>query len=114
VWADPDRILQVLENLIGNAIKFTPPGGRVILSAEKSADELRVRVGDTGPGIAEHELPHLFDRFWQAQKNDRRGVGLGLAICSAIITAHGGRIWAESRPGGGTLMSFTLPRPRQA
>jgi signal transduction histidine kinase len=111
VWADPDRVLQVLENLIGNAIKFTPSGGRVTLAATATGHELRVGVTDTGPGIAAHELPHLFDRFWQAQKNDRRGVGLGLAICNAIITAHGGRIWAESTPGGGTAMSFTLPRP---
>jgi signal transduction histidine kinase len=114
VWADRGRILQVFENLIGNAMKFTLPGGLVTVEAEASEEDIRFRVSDTGPGVSAEDLPHLFDGFWQVQRNDRRGVGLGLAICKAIVTAHGGRIWAESQPGAGTSIFFTLPATRVA
>jgi CheY-like chemotaxis protein len=109
VDADAGRIRTVLENLIVNALKFTPAGGTITVGASLENSEVRVWVKDTGSGIADEDLPHLFDRFWQAQKKDRRGTGLGLGICKAIVEAHGGRIWAESELGRGTTMFFTLP-----
>jgi len=110
VEADEERVLQVLENLIGNALKFTPPGGVVTVGASRAEDPGSVlfSVRDTGPGIASDHLPRVFDRFFQAQSSDRRGSGLGLAICKAIVDAHGGRIWAESAPGKGAVFFFTL------
>lgn len=109
--ADEERVLQVLENLVGNALKFTPPGGVVTVGAARAPDPAWVAfsVRDTGPGITEEHLPRIFDRFFQAQSSDRRGSGLGLAICRAIVEAHGGRIWAESQPGKGAAFFFTLP-----
>ena len=109
--ADQERVLQVLENLIGNALKFTPAGGVVTVGASRAAEPGWVLfwVKDTGPGIAPEHLPHIVDRFWQATARDRRGSGLGLAICKAIVEAHGGRIWAESPPGAGASLSFTSP-----
>ena len=109
VLADADRILQVFSNLIGNAVKFTPPGGRVVLGAARDGDGVRFWVSDTGAGMAESTLDHIFDRFWQARDSDRRGAGLGLAICKGIVDAHGGKIWAESEPGRGSTFSFRLP-----
>ncbi|MCO5170026.1 MAG: PAS domain S-box protein [Planctomycetes bacterium] len=109
VRADRDRLLQVLENLVGNAIKFTPPGGRITLGAAPGAGEVRLRVSDTGGGIAADDLPHVFDRFWQARRTDRGGAGLGLAIVRGIVEAHGGRVEVESAPGRGSTFSFTVP-----
>jgi signal transduction histidine kinase len=109
VRADRDRLLQVLGNLIGNALKFTPAGGRVEVGAVPDGEEVRVFVEDTGPGIPAEQLPHLFDRFWQARRADRRGLGLGLAIVRGLVAAHGGRIWVESEPGRGSRFQFTLP-----
>jgi signal transduction histidine kinase len=107
---DPARILQVLTNLLSNAIKFTSAGGRVIIStAVEGASEIRISVSDTGIGIPADKLDAVFVRFIQVEKNDRRGVGLGLYISRCIIQGHGGRIWAENRNGGGTTFSFTLP-----
>jgi signal transduction histidine kinase len=106
---DPARILQVLANLLGNAIKFTPPDGKVIVSVECVAKELRFSVADTGQGIPRDKLEAVFDRFLQVIENDRRGVGLGLYISKCIVQGHGGRIWAESAPGEGTTFCFTLP-----
>jgi signal transduction histidine kinase len=108
--ADDARVLQVIANLVGNAVKFTPAPGEVRISADVADGECRVSVRDTGPGIPPHELPHLFGAFWQAQHADRRGLGLGLAIARGIVEAHGGRIWAESAPGHGTTFTFTLPQ----
>ncbi|HEY3586101.1 MAG TPA: hybrid sensor histidine kinase/response regulator, partial [Myxococcaceae bacterium] len=110
VEADEERVLQVLENLVGNALKFTPPGGVVTVGAARTQDPAWVvfSVRDNGPGIAEEHLPRVFDRFYQALSSDRRGSGLGLAICKAIVEAHGGRIWAESDPGKGAAFFFTL------
>ncbi len=108
--ADEERILEVLENLVGNAIKFTPPGGTTTVGATEQSKELLLWVKDTGPGVPAEQLPHLFDRFWQGSKGDRRGAGLGLTICRAIVEAHGGRIWAESTLGVGTTVKFTLPK----
>jgi PAS domain S-box-containing protein len=109
IWADQHRLLQVFENLIGNAIKFTPAGGRITVAARTGEREVLFRVNDTGYGIAPSELPHVFDRFWQARKG-RDGAGLGLPIARGIIAAHGGRIWVESTLGRGTTFSFTVPR----
>jgi signal transduction histidine kinase len=109
VVADAERVVQVFSNLIGNAIKFTPAGGSVRIEARAECGVLCFSVADTGPGIAAELLPHVFDRYVQAQRGDRRGVGLGLSIACGIVAAHHGRIWAESAPGCGTRMSFTLP-----
>lgn len=106
---DHDRMLQVLANVLANAIKFTSEGGRIRVHAERAGDEVRVSVSDTGPGIPGNMLEAIFERFWQVGKNDRRGVGLGLFISRSIIENHGGRIWAESKPGAGSVFSFTLP-----
>ena len=110
VLADRERVMQVLANLIGNAHKFTPEGGRIDLEATATREGVRFTVRDTGPGLAADDLPHVFDRFWQARKVRRGGVGLGLPITKGIVDAHGGRIWAESVPGLGAAFHFTLPR----
>ena len=109
VRADPLRVSQVLGNILGNALKFTPERGRIELRASSNGHEVEFDVCDSGPGINAADLAHLFDNFWQAQRNDNRGVGLGLAIAKSVVEAHGGRIWCESTPGKGTTFSFTLP-----
>ena len=109
VTADPPRIQQVLSNLVGNAIKFTPAGGQIILRASRGDNEARFVVADTGPGIAPDALPHIFGRLWQGNRADRRGIGLGLTIAKGIVEAHGGRIWVESQLGAGSSFYFTLP-----
>jgi signal transduction histidine kinase len=108
VLADSDRLVQVLWNLIGNAVKFTEPGGQVRVSAGTREGERWFAVADTGVGIAPEHQPFVFDRFRQVG-GDRRGVGLGLPIARGIVEAHGGRIWLESSPGAGTTVHFTLP-----
>ena len=113
VAADSARLLQVLSNLVGNAIKFTPPGGRVWIEVEPLDEEVRIAVSDTGPGIPAEQVPHIFGRFWQGRSSDRRGIGLGLAISKGIVEAHGGRIWVESQVGEGSRFIFTLPIARQ-
>ena len=109
VHADRERILQVFGNLVGNAVKFTPDGGEVRISAEPVDGMVRFSVTDTGAGIAEDELSHVFDRFWQARRSRDGGAGLGLAIAQGIVKAHGGEMWAESELGRGSTFSFTLP-----
>jgi signal transduction histidine kinase len=109
IWGDRDRLLQVFENLIGNAIKFTKAGGCITVSATSRDHEVIFRVADTGSGIAPENLPRVFDRFWQATSTDRQGAGLGLPITKGIVEAHGGRIWVESTPSRGTTFSFTIP-----
>jgi signal transduction histidine kinase len=109
VRADPARVVQVLSNLVGNAIKFTPQRGRVTLAAVVTGASVRCDVVDTGPGIPPEQLPKIFARFWQANHADRRGVGLGLSIAKGIIEAHGGRLWVTSIVGEGSIFSFTLP-----
>lgn len=106
---DHDRILQVLANLIGNSIKFTPKGGRIRVHCKRVGELLEFCVDDTGDGIPTAMLEAVFERFWQVGKNDRRGLGLGLYISQCIVQAHGGHIRAESTPGQGTRMLFTLP-----
>jgi signal transduction histidine kinase len=110
VWGDRDRLLQVFENLIGNAIKFTKAGGRITAGATSRDDEVVFWVADTGCGIASENLPRVFDRFWQATRAGRQGAGLGLAITRGIVGAHGGRVWAESTVGSGSTFFFTIPR----
>jgi PAS domain S-box-containing protein len=109
-FADRDRLLQVLENLAGNSMKFTKSGGCITVGAAPRNGELLFWVADTGAGIASAHLPHLFDRFWQASKPGRHGVGLGLPIVKGIVEAHGGRIWVESQLGAGSTFFFTIPR----
>jgi signal transduction histidine kinase len=106
---DHDRMLQVLANLLANAIKFTPAHGHVEVGATRAGDEVRVCVSDSGVGIPAANLAAIFDRFWQGGDNDHRGVGLGLYISKNIVEAHGGRIWAESTLGEGSRLYFTLP-----
>lgn len=108
---DHDRLLQVLANLVTNAIKFTPHGGSIQLRGDRGERELRFSVSDTGSGIPGELLEAVFERFWQVGKNDRRGLGLGLYIARCIVEAHGGRMWAESELGEGSTFVFTLPVP---
>ncbi len=110
VCADRDRLLQILSNLVGNAVKFTPPGGTITIAAEAEDGAVRFRVSDTGTGIRPEHIPHLFDRFWQATRTDRRGLGLGLPIVKGLVEAHGSRIVVTSREGEGTTFSFTIRR----
>lgn len=107
--ADGDRLLQVLSNLLGNAMKFTPSGGSVRVLWRESGGELCVAVTDDGPGIPPESLPHVFSAFWQVSNARRAGVGLGLWIARSVVEAHGGRIWVDSRPGEGTTFHFALP-----
>jgi PAS domain S-box-containing protein len=112
-WADRDKVMQILTNLIGNAVKFTPPHGRVAVSAEKHGPEwVKLAVVDSGPGIAPEEAGKIFDKFYQAQaahKLNVKGTGLGLAISKSLVELHGGNIWYESGADGGSIFSFTLP-----
>jgi signal transduction histidine kinase/DNA-binding response OmpR family regulator len=112
VMMDPGRIVQVLTNLLSNAIKFSPPEGRIEILATSSEDGVRVAVRDHGEGIAPQDLPKLFRKFSQIDSSATRkagGTGLGLVICKGIVEQHGGRIWVESTPGGGSTFCFTIP-----
>jgi two-component system phosphate regulon sensor histidine kinase PhoR len=110
VRADNERIRQVVTNLAHNAIKFTPSGGKVVISAKSERDSVVVNVSDTGIGISKEDLPHVFERFYKADKaRAGGGTGLGLAIAKHIVQAHGGNIWAQSEEGKGSTFSFSLP-----
>ncbi|WP_223643317.1 cell wall metabolism sensor histidine kinase WalK [Corallococcus sp. EGB] len=109
VRADRARLVRVFQNLVGNAIHFTPPGGHILLKAARRGDQVCFRVEDSGPGIDTRSLPHVFDRFWQAIHARKAGAGLGLAIVKGLVEAHGGRVWVESQPGHGAAFFFTLP-----
>ncbi len=106
---DPDRVAQVLANLVGNAVKFTQPGGRVELRVSQGKNEVHLAVVDNGPGIAREDLSRIFDRYWQVEPGQRRSSGLGLYIARGIVDAHRGRIWAESQLGHGTAFRIALP-----
>jgi two-component system, NtrC family, sensor histidine kinase GlrK len=108
VEGDEEQLTEVVVNLVGNAIKYTPEGGRVQVRLARRDDGVEIEVGDTGPGIPENDLPHVFDRFWQA-KGVEGGSGLGLAIVKSIVEAHGGKVWAGSEPGEGTRFTVRLP-----
>ncbi|HVZ76917.1 MAG TPA: PAS domain-containing sensor histidine kinase [Gemmatimonadaceae bacterium] len=113
LFVDAERTAQVLSNVVGNAIKFTPTSGRVSIAAVPRESDVLVSVVDTGPGIPPEDLPHVFDRYWQSSRRFG-GAGLGLPIAKAIVEAHGGTIWAENASGGGALICFTLPTRRAA
>ena len=110
--ADGERIAQVLINLVGNAAKYSPPQTTIAITARQADNVLQVDVADQGPGIPAQDRAHVFEAFEQLNHESTRrtgGAGLGLAICRGLIEAHGGRIWAQARPGPGTVISFTLP-----
>src|SRR6266498_2131553 len=113
VYADRHRVTQVLSNLIGNSMKFTPEGGLITYRAEPQNGHVLFTVSDTGPGIPQKNLKDIFNPYWQAKRTARLGAGLGLPIAKGIVEAHGGRIWAESEPGKGTTFYFTLPVARK-
>jgi signal transduction histidine kinase len=112
IHADRDRVLQVLSNLVGNAIKFTPRGGHVSLTVEGGEKLVRFSVADTGPGIDAQYGRRIFERFWKLEQIGSKGTGLGLFIAKQIVEAHQGRIWVESHPGHGATFNFELPAAR--
>ena len=109
---DRQRIQQVLLNLMANALRHTPAGGEILVTARADGSEIEVSVCDTGPGISPEDAAHLFARFYRGREERAAGTGtgLGLSVAKAIVEAHGGRIWAENRPTGGACFHFTLPR----
>ena len=112
VLADARRARQVLRNMVENAVKYSPDGGPIMVKAQVKPSEVQISVSDKGIGIEEHQLEHIFDRFYQVDSASTRrvgGSGLGLSICKAIVDAHRGRIWVESQPGSGSTFHFTLP-----
>jgi two-component system, OmpR family, sensor histidine kinase VicK len=113
VRVDPARVEQAVLALVDNAIKYGPDRQRITLRSSARESELRVEVGDRGPGIPETELPHVFERFYRLDSIEEPGNGLGLSIAQTIAEAHGGRIEAESQPGEGTSMTLILPLLRQ-
>jgi signal transduction histidine kinase len=116
IWAAPDKLSRILDNLVGNALRYTPEGGSIFLDAKLSGDHVRVEVRDTGAGIPTQDLPRIFDRFYRGEKSRSRsgeksgGVGLGLAIVKGLVKAHGGEISVESKVNEGTIFWFTLPK----
>src|SRR5262245_35094220 len=112
VFADRERVHQVLFNLLDNAARLTPRGGRVTVTASRRERSVHVAVADTGPGISPEDLPRVFERFFRvdaSRSRDDGGTGIGLAIARSVVEAHGGRIWAESEPGRGSTFTFELP-----
>jgi signal transduction histidine kinase len=112
VVCDRSRVVQVLSNLIGNAIKFTPAKGQIRVRCARTGSEskdVQVSVSDTGPGIAPEKIKTIFERFSQINSQDRRGIGLGLYIAKMMVEEHSGRIWVESKLGEGSTFHFTLP-----
>jgi signal transduction histidine kinase len=105
---DHDRVVQVLSNLLGNALKFTPAKGTVSVYVARRGEEIEFGLRNSGPGIPPDELPNVFKRFWHVDSTTRRGLGLGLHICEKIVAEHGGRIWVESELGNGAIFRFTL------
>ena len=109
IHADRERVIQVLSNLLGNALRFTPRGGHVTITAERQGEQVRFAVLDTGPGMSAEQLAHVFERFWKADTPGVKSTGLGLFIAKGIVEAHGGHIWAESERGHGARFFFTFP-----
>lgn len=113
-FIDRERVMRVLANIIGNAIKFSPKLSKVIVRVRSDQQFVYVSVKDSGPGIPEKQIPHLFDRFWQAPQTSDKGSGIGLSVVKSIIEAHGGVVTVESHIGSGTTFTFSLPRRRPA
>jgi len=109
VRADPDRLDRILTNLIGNALKYSQDRVSVHADADDGGASVRVSVADRGKGIGDGDLPRIFDRYYRGQRHEGEGLGLGLFIVRKLVEAHGGRIWAVSRPGEGSTFTFTLP-----
>jgi signal transduction histidine kinase len=109
VLADRHRIMQVMSNLLGNSLKFTPPGGSITTGVKRTDGNALFCIRDTGPGIPKEHLQDIFSPYWQAKRTERLGAGLGLPIAKGIVEAHGGTIWVESTPGDGSRFYFTLP-----
>jgi signal transduction histidine kinase len=110
--ADPQRIEQVIGNLVNNALRYVPQGGQITLHVAAKDQGLEFSVSDNGPGVSAADLPHIFDRFWRGDKSRSRqagGAGLGLAIARQLIEAQGGKVFAQSRYGGGLVVGFRLP-----
>lgn len=112
LWADPNRLSQVFSNLLGNAVKFTHPGGKISVEVKVFEKDVRFSITDSGPGIAPEDQKHLFEKFWQAKAAKGFGTGLGLSICKEIVKAHGGEIWFETEVGVGTTFYFSIPSSR--
>jgi two-component system sensor histidine kinase KdpD len=115
VFADRDRVVEVLANLLDNADKYSPPGREVVVEAQADEIEVTVSVRDAGPGLLPGDRDRVFDKFYRADNSDSQavyGYGLGLYICRQLVESHGGRIWAENVPTGGAIFSFTLPVAR--
>ena len=110
ITCDKDRVSQILSNLIGNSVKFTPENGSVAVAIEESPTEIKVSVSDTGPGIPEDQKNHIFDRFAQIGNKNRSGLGLGLYISKTLVESHQGKIWVTSAVGKGSIFYFTLPK----
>jgi len=112
VYADRDRVVEVLANLLDNADKYSPPGTDIAIDARADGDEVTLCVRDDGPGLQLDDLDRVFEKFYRADNSDAQvayGYGLGLYVCRQLVEAHGGRIWAENAPNGGAVFSFTLP-----
>ncbi len=112
VEGDQDRLAQVVGNLLSNALRYVPQGGNIVVRAVGQGQKVAVSVSDDGPGISDEDLSHLFERFWRGDQARRRttgGSGLGLTITRSLVEAHGGRIWAKSVEGQGSIFTFTLP-----
>jgi signal transduction histidine kinase/CHASE3 domain sensor protein len=112
LWGDPDKVEQILTNLVGNAIKYSPEGGEVLVTVEHGEDSVQVSVRDQGIGMSPRDMGQLFEKFYRVDRDEVRragGTGLGLYITKRLVEMHGGRIWAESRPGVGSVFTFTLP-----
>ena len=119
IWAAPDKFSRILDNLVANALHYTSKGGSINIEASLDGNQIQVEVRDTGSGIAQEDIPRIFDRFYRGEKSRTRngdnsgGVGLGLAIVRGLVRAHGGEIWVESETGLGTRFWFTLPKQLQ-
>lgn len=109
IFADRDRLIQVLSNLLDNALKFVPPEGKITVALESAGDFMRFSITDSGPGIPEKDRSRIFDKYWHATQGRVRGTGLGLFICKRIVDAHDGQISVESEVGRGSTFAFTIP-----